>query len=168
VTQQNLVSWLALVGVVVGVFTYASARRDASRRSATHIYVVVTSFHYGTNPDNENHHTRARVVNDSDTPIFDVSVSLWDWGKRRVGWRLRRHPAWMTSKRLVGRYYATLLPKTSTPEEGWPTVKVTSVMTQSVLPPFLLVFRDGNGRRWVRWPDGKLTRLAPSIRMIKD
>ena len=45
-TQQNLVSWLALVGVVVGVFTYASARRDASRKSATHVYVVVTSFHY--------------------------------------------------------------------------------------------------------------------------
>jgi hypothetical protein len=26
----------------------------------------------------------------------------------------------------------------------------------------MLMFRDGSGREWVRWPDGKLTRITPS------
>ena len=24
--------------------------------------------------------------------------------------------------------------------------------------PIIIVFTDGNGRRWVRWPDGRLSR----------
>lgn len=162
-------TWLALIGVVVGVLTYSSARRDASRSSATQVYVVVTSFCYGTDPENADHHLTACVRNDASTPVFDLGVSLWEWGDRRITWRTRRHSRWMTSERLTGRHYITLLPGTSTTEEEWPPVVNGSLRRDaSLLPRFLLVFRDGNGRRWIRWPDGRLTRLAPSVRMFKN
>lgn len=30
-------------------------------------------------------------------------------------------------------------------------------------PPVVLIFRDAQARRWVRWLDGKLTRMAPCL-----
>jgi hypothetical protein len=35
--------------------------------------------------------------------------------------------------------------------------------TEPARPPVLIRFVDCNGRRWVRWPDGKLDALWPSI-----
>jgi hypothetical protein len=35
-------------------------------------------------------------------------------------------------------------------------------------PPLTVGFRDGHGRRWVRWSDGKLTRLYPSVYWLQE
>ena len=37
----------------------------------------------------------------------------------------------------------------------------------SGIPPIVLMFRDGNGRLWARWPDGQLKRVSPSRWLAK-
>ena len=158
-------SWLGLAGVVVAAAAFVSGRFDAMRRPASMVFPIVTSYKYGSR--DEDNHTTVRIENGSDMPAFECGISLYDWGRRRRAWRVRPHDNWMTGKRIVGRVYPTLLAHSETGEDQLPGLANPmepdhTPTLRYVSPNVLLVFRDGNGRRWVRWPDGKLSRLRPS------
>jgi hypothetical protein len=68
-----------------------------------------------------------------------------------------------------GGVFPTIFPKESTDVHDVAGLREWGPAGE--LPPIMLVFRDGLGRRWVRWHDGKLTRLAPcwaQLRMWAD
>ena len=78
---------------------------------------------------------------------------------------------WMTGRRIAGNVYSTLLAHSASKESELPGVGLPvsnkKLGDTQVMPVLLLAFRDGNGRRWIRWPDGKLSRLRlcrPSAR----
>jgi hypothetical protein len=66
----------------------------------------------------------------------------------------------MTGRRIVGRVINTLMPDSSTDELDLPAPERPGPVEEP--PPIMLMFRDGSGREWVRWPDGNLTRITPS------
>jgi hypothetical protein len=159
------VQWLALVGGLVAAAAFVVGRRDVSRADAARVYAIVSKYRYGLGK--EPIFTTFKVVNDSAAPALQVGVSAWDWGRRRRAWRLRRHEQWMTGRRIHGNVFSTIEPNSSTKEHDLPGL--TSYAGQGgESPPIMLVFRDGQGRRWVRWPDGKLTTLYPSVYYFQD
>jgi len=107
--------------------------------------------------------TDVEVRNDGEFPIFEPSVQLWDWGKpRRFLWRFRRLQHWLTSERK-GWVNGSFVPaKTRTDVFRLCGLDDKEEAQGAVIPPIVLVFRDGNGRLWARWPDGKLKRVSPS------
>jgi hypothetical protein len=157
---MDWVGWLALVGGFVALVTFSMGRRDLARADAACVYVLVTKFRAGTPTEKHPIFTTYQIFNPSRLPLLGVSPSAWTWGRRRVTWRFRRYERWMTGQRLVGRAYATIAPNGSTHEHDLPGLE--TVGGAGATPPVMLIFRDGHGRRWVRWPDGKLCRLYPS------
>jgi hypothetical protein len=159
------VQWLGLAGGLAALATFVWGRRDASRSDAAAVYVVVTTFQPAPLPPGEAVFTRYQIVNDGDLPVLIVAVEAWDWGRRRITWRLRREEHWMTGRRIIERVYNTVTPHTSTDEDQVPGL--AGIGPPGVNPPILLRFCDGHGRRWVRWPDGKLARDAPSLSRVE-
>lgn len=149
-------AWLALAGGFVALLSYRTTRRDLRRAPAASVYVVVTHFRASA-PAKPDDQTTYKVVNGGALPIYDVGVSVWEFGRRRRSWRFRKVGQWMTGTRLEGRVHIAIEPGGEVTGEdmsapslvGWKVIEA---------PPVLLIFRDGNGRRWVRWPDGRLNR----------
>jgi hypothetical protein len=160
-------SWIALVGALAAVLAYLSNRRDAVRATAARTYPVVIahSYHDESLPQPDRR-TRIEVRNDSDLPAFNLSVSVWQHGHARVTWRIRKHEDWWTAPR-VGQEVATfvgphsVLDPIELPAVASPGPKVEAL----VAPPVMLILRDGTGRDWIRWPNGRLTRLRLSKRI---
>lgn len=153
--------WLGLGGAGAAVATFVWSRVDASRADASAVYVIVTAFQHGPVPPDTALFTRYQIVNDGSRPAWSAGVDAWNWGRRRITWRFRTHKHWMTNDWIApGGTYPTITPKGRTDEidlmglDDWGPAGET--------PPITLRFRDGQGRQWVRWPDGKLTRLSPS------
>jgi hypothetical protein len=162
----SIPSWLALVGALVAAAAFVVGRLDALRRPASMVFPIAMSYKYGGDPDSPDPdtHTTVQIENGSDMPVFECHIALYKWGHRRRFWRLRRYDRWMTGERIVGRVYPTLLAHHNSSEDelpglGLPISKGT--IDRNMSPPLLLLFRDGNGRRWIRWPDGRLTRHRP-------
>lgn len=159
--------WLGLLSILVAVAVFGAGRLDSARAQASGVYLMVTSFHYGVGTEREKDHTHVEIHNDTDLPIYDVSIAAWQWGARRVLWRLRKSAEWLTGDRLDGRLWVSLRPRSSvatedlTPVNGYP-VGYPKARGKSINPPVTLAFRDANGRRWVRWEDGRLSRRWPS------
>jgi hypothetical protein len=156
-------AWLTLGTILVALATFVMGRHDAARAPAAHVYAVVVNYRTGTSTDDDPPFTDVEVRNDGEFPIFEPSVQLWNWGKpRRFTWRLWRIEGWFTSERKqwVNWRYVPSNSKTNVHRlcglDDKPPGK------GSLTPPVVLVFRDGNGRLWVRWPDGKLKRVSPS------
>jgi hypothetical protein len=104
--------------------------------------------------------TKYQIVNDGALPASSVGVSAWTWGRRRITWRFRRRDSWMTGSRLEGgAVFPTIVPRSRTEVHDLPGLWEWGPPGDP--PPIMLTFRDGLGRRWIRWPDGKLTRLTP-------
>jgi hypothetical protein len=167
---MDWVQWLALVGglvaAVVAAVAFVLGRRDVARTLAASVYVIIPKFRYGRDPTVPAF-TTYRVVNDGPAPALQVGVSAWEWGRRRSTWRFRRHEHWMMSRRIEpGAVFSTIEPASSTKEHD--LQGVTSYAWGGENPPVMLVFRDGQGRRWVRWPDGKLTKLYPSAYYFQE
>jgi hypothetical protein len=160
--------WLGLLALVFTAATFVIGRRDAGRDLASKVSVIVLSMRWGGGPvtGGQGNHTTAQIRNDSDAPIFDCQIVLFDWGLRHSLWWERTVPEWWTTRRVDGRLIATVLPNSQSANDaaeldglGLPPQK-----PESILPPLVLIFRDGNGRHWVRWPDGKLSRLRRAPR----
>jgi hypothetical protein len=158
-------AWIALIGGFIAAAAFWTGRRDRTKADAARVYAVVTSFRGGGRSD-ENF-TNTRIYNDGARPIFDVGLSVWEWGRRRWTWRVRRHEHCMTGNRIEGAVYSGVLPGTNTTEAELRGLVTYSRYGLEVAPPILLIFRDGNGRRWIRWPDGRLSRLRPSRPIVK-
>lgn len=157
---MDWVQWLTLAGGLTAVVTFVTSRRDATRSEAAGLYAVVTGYQAAPAPADRPVHTRYKVVNDGQQPALAVGISAWGWGRRRWTWRVRPHADWMTGTRIVGTVYPSISPRSETPEDEFPGVDVVGPAEER--PPLMLIYRDGHGRRWVRWPDAKLTRLSPS------
>jgi hypothetical protein len=91
-------------------------------------------------------------------PTYDVVLSLWEFGKRRRLWRFHGRANWLTSERLTTRIYPAIPPRESVGKVDLPAPG-TEPRDVSKAPPAVVTFRDGNGRNWVRWPDGRLNRI---------
>lgn len=166
VLLDGLLKFLAISGALVAVAAFVAGRRDLARSDASRVYVIVTAFRYGEPSVDSPLFTNVRIVNDGPLPIFSVGLSTWDWGHRRTTWRLRRHRRWMTGRRLTGQLYPTVLPESQTDEATFDGVP--GYPNESGQSPYvLLVFRDGLGREWVRWHDGRLSRLYPYRRLVR-
>ncbi len=150
--------WLSLLAIVGGVIAFWIGRRDAARQLASRIFLIVLSFTISS--DESKRTTKIEVANLTETPIFDVNVLQFSWGHRRRSWRFRSSDQWCTGNRLrPGRLFATIAPNTRGVTQTMQGLGPSPDATQ-VTPPFVLVFRDGNGRRWVRWQDGRLSRIS--------
>ena len=152
--------WLALAGGLVAVAAFVVSLHESAKRHASAIFVVATHTPHG-DPPRPGEFTRFVFHNDSDLPALDVTVSAWAFGRRRRLWRLCRPDKWLGSKRLGSWHYPTVPPHTSTKEEQLKPPPVTPKRGGSTRPPLVITFRDGTGRRWVRWPDGRLQRRVP-------
>lgn len=161
---MDWVQWLALSGGLVAVASFAAGRRDLTRTEAAGIYLDVTWYQAAPPPPEQAVSTRLKIVNRSRLPALSAEVSVWDWGRRRFWWRFRRHERWMTGPRIQGVVYPAITPESESDEAD---LSGPPGKGPPERPPVVLVFRDGFGRRWVRWPDGKLTRLAPSIAQVE-
>jgi hypothetical protein len=162
-------TWLTFAGVVIATATYISSRLDAIRRPASNVFAVVPRYAFGGSSRTQDPFTMVRIENGSDMPIFDCRVAVWDWGaRRRRLWRVRRRGDWLASERIAGRVFPSISARGHSEDADLPGLGLPMdgrrLGDLEVAPPVLLTFRDGNGRRWVRWPDGRLTRERPCRR----
>jgi hypothetical protein len=159
-------AWLALIAGLIAVLTFVAGRLDARRAHAAQVFAVLTDFRLTERPEFEGEgHVTVTPTNYGPAPIFDAGVYVHEFGRRHWLWRMRRSTDWWTGEWVDGAAH------------GWTTIKPQSEGEQAVLPAptamrdqpqarphVILSFRDGNGRRWVRWPDGKLQSAALSRR----
>ena len=160
----SIPEWFALAGGLAAAGAFILGRRDLRQADAASLYLMVTAYRSGT-PSETPNFTKFKITNDSERPAYRVGIAAWSFGVRRWTWRLRRHDHWMTGHRIAGRVYPTVEPRSSVANE-LPGVDEWGPGGES--PPVMLVFRDANGRGWVRWPDGRLTRLYPSLYYLQD
>jgi hypothetical protein len=149
--------WLALVIALVAAVAFVDGRLDGRRAMASRVYVVVaTDFTASSDVlGGAEGHVSVRPTNYGESPAFGVAVALHDWGHRRRYWRFRTRDQWWTGSPVAGgtRIYSMVEPESSgeivelPPAAGVPPRRV---------PQVILTFRDGSGRRWVRWPNGTL------------
>jgi hypothetical protein len=107
------------------------------------------------------------IHNDGPLPILGVDVSGWSWGsRRRVTWRLRPIDQLMTGKSAPGGAFGNtdIAPWTRTSEQELPPQP--RIVLAGEPPPIMITFRDGRGRQWVRWPDGRLSRMSTSRHVL--
>jgi hypothetical protein len=158
---MDWVQWLALTGGLVAVASFVRDRREAQRVDAGSIYVIVTSYNTGMPGATYPIFTKYEVHNTGPLPALSVSVSGWPaTARRRLTWRLRPIDQWMTGTRAPGGVFPTITPGGVTAEHD--LQPLTSSTIGGMAPPIMLTFRDGRGRSWVRWPDGRLNRLTLS------
>jgi len=155
-------AWLALGGAFAALLAYLGGRTDARRRHAAAVFVVVTSFRDGTKPHDPLGYTRYCIHNNGDLPLTDVRVSMWKGDRRKQLWRFQTPDGWLFGGRVKEKVFPTIFPPNEADAEehdfGMPPLGWES-NSNGTNPPLTLVFCDGNGRRWVRWPDGRLSRL---------
>jgi hypothetical protein len=155
----SLPEWLSLGAAVSAALAGIIARRLSLRSAAACLYFTVAL------PTIDQRSTRIKLVNPGAWPIRRVCVTEWDVGRRYFTWRLRRYPRWMTGRCMTGRGYWTVEPGSSL-EIELPIVSGLGPGDEG--PPVMVGFRDGQGRRRVRWSDGKLTRLYPSVYWLQE
>lgn len=157
-------AWFTLLAVIIALATLVIGRLDAARQQAANVYAIVVASGSDEPAQESTPFTEVVVFNDGDSPIFEPSVQLWDWGKvRRFTWRFFPIEHWLTSERqhwANGKYVPPQARTDSVSLKGLGAR--TYNRKASPTPPIVLVFRDGNGRLWVRWPNGRLKRVAPS------
>jgi hypothetical protein len=97
--------------------------------------------------------TRAQVVvhNTSPAAVYRVEIDLlpWTWNRN--------------SAALISRTIASMNPISNSNEiefAGYPPAPPPGPSeVRNRNPPFQLKFTDNSGRRWRRWPDGRLKRV---------
>jgi hypothetical protein len=158
----NVPAWLALLGGLVAVLTYWTSRRETSRYHAARVYTIVESPDYSPGPRESPHGpTHVWVTNGSTLPIFNVTVAPFEWGRRRYfTWWFRKVEEYWSKQRVNGQYrnFLMIAPGATTPKLKFDGPTTPLPRKGSFLPPVIVHSQDGNGRRWVRWPNGRLSR----------
>lgn len=171
---------LAVAGGLVAVATFAASRLDGQREQASAVYLIQRNWTMDMDEPDAAKVTVA-LHNDSDLPVLDIAVASWNFGSRRRLWRLHASNdwcgPWRRAKRsqrrgdelLSGSWLgsssrANLQPRSTTADAVLraPHTRPAAREDENLRPPVTLAFRDANGRRWVRWHDGKLSRRWPS------
>lgn len=159
---MDWVQWIALSGGLVAAASFVRDRREAQRVDAASVYVVVTTYNTGTPGGTYPIFTKYVIHNTGALPALTVGVSGWPaTARRRLTWRLRPIGQWMTGTRAPGGVFPTITPGGVTAEHEVRPLSSSTIGGEA--PPIMLTFRDGRGRSWVRWPDGRLNRLTFSL-----
>ena len=147
---MDWVQWFALSGGLVAALAFIADRLDHARSDAAAAYVVF-----------DLDKSKVEVHNDGPLPILSVDVDAWGYAaRRRRTWRVRYIGSWMTG--ATGGYQPVRHIPTIGPGSSFKEIdmlELPSPWPANHPPTVLLVFTDGRGRRWVRWPDGRLSRL---------
>jgi hypothetical protein len=165
-------SWLIVLSVVVSLgglvrLVVWLARQRHPGPDVAGVYCRVTEHGAGV-AGSGGGRTTARVANKTRFPVSSVRVMAWEHGRRSRAWRLVRQDRWMTGRCLGPAVrLATLVPAEEF-ECELPAPSTTGIDGDA--PPVTLEFQDGGGRghRWIRWPDGKVTRLYPSVHWLQQ
>lgn len=166
--------WLGLAAAIVAVTAFVVSRRDLSRTEASSVYVMADSHKYSMKRvDNDDGTTdritslelAGRIHNAASTPITDCTMHLYaPNGRRRLWWWTSQSPqAWWTTKRLIGRSYYTIAPESAGEQFEYHRQIDIQGGPPKGLPTMVTTFTDGHGRRWVRWPSGKLSRVRSPL-----
>ncbi len=145
----------AVVAAVGGVGIFAQSATDRHRAQSSKIYTEVREG-YATLP---NASTRASVVvvNPTDGPIYQVWATLLD---QSPGWlRRRTRSHHRITRGSVTPIISQLAPGTESEE-----IPLEIVGVYHLIVPVFVEFTDADGRRWRRWPDGKLTRWRQHVK----
>ena len=149
-------SWLALILALVVAVAFVAGRLDDRRALASHVYVVVSkSAASADSPGDVAGHISVRPTNYGEAPIFGLAIALHSLGHRRRSWRFQQREQWWTGAPVPGgvRTYPMIEPDSSGQTVELP---VPEGLPPRRDPHVILTFRDSSGRRWVRWPNGKL------------
>jgi hypothetical protein len=144
-------AWLGELAGIAVVIAFLAGRLDARRELAAQVLATHVSTQLTTTAESS---ITVQVANYSPAPIFNVGVATYDWGRRRWDWRLRHRRKWWTGARFAGRVVVTIPPELHGPVCDLPAPRTPGKLGE--LPPVIVTFTDGNGHRWVRWPDGRL------------
>jgi hypothetical protein len=154
--------WLALIIAVVVAVAFVAGRLDDRRALASRVYVVLS--HPSDKPAGAaDRHVSVRPTNYGEAPVFGLAVALHAVGHRRRSWRFQHREHWWTGALLPEgvRNYPMIEPDSSGETVELP---VPADVPPTRDPPAIVTFRDSNGRRWVRWPNGKLQSASLSRR----
>jgi hypothetical protein len=154
--------WVTLGTLLLALGAFVVERWDKTRAPAGGVYAMVDHPNADVGPDAVS--TKVQVRNNGDFPVFDVFLSVWDGGKRQMTWRIRRHEHWLKGTRLQLSTIRHVSPKASAYVDVMCELRAKPSDEPPITPTIVTKFRDGNGRCWVRWPDGQLTHRAPSRR----
>ena len=165
----DLPTWIGLGGAVAALTTYASSRRDSKRTPASSVFV--------TCPDGQENEPDIRTItvhNASALPVTDVVISSWSSTPKKEGrpwdilrldfgddfskphrffWHFFRWWNWLWGWKLQHWYWYSV-----GPGECRQVGLLVETTARRLAPQLMLTFRDGSGRAWVRWPDGRLSR----------
>ncbi len=161
VKLQDVPEWIGVGGVLIAALAYWSGRLDARRSLASAVHAVAERFEVG----GDRPEIDVKVYNGSDRPVFDVLVCVWSWpGRRRWWWRAVTYGRWLSGARQqeMGTHAIREHGASDLMEFRRFPAECIHDRGRTFRPPILVVFTDGNGRRWVRWPDGRLSRFHPS------
>jgi hypothetical protein len=160
-SAMDWVQLLALTGGLVAALAFVAGRLDLARSDAAAVYVITKPVPIESN-EQEYRPGKYEVHNDGPLPILSVFVFVWEGeSRRRRTWRLRPPEAWMTGRSTVDGFgYPIVAPRSSTEEADLLGGMADPYWTGDP-PQVMLIFLDGRGRYWVRWPDGRLSRLRP-------
>jgi hypothetical protein len=152
----NVPQWVGVIGAVgsaaVAARTFVVNSRDHRAACARRVWPIsATPEDWPVESDPNVYNISALVRNDSDEPIFDCLLEMhrWDWTRKSVQTHESQVGGW-----LIGTINAHSdtepcpLPVDDTPAP--PKLGPTLVF------PLSVSFRDGQGREWVRYPDGVL------------
>lgn len=165
----DLPTWIGLGSAVAALITYASSRGDSRRTPASSVFVTCPEG-CGDKPD-----IRMITVHNASTfPITDVTISSWsitpkkangwrriprmdfsdDFSKpHRFFWHFFKWWNWLWGWKLQHGYWYNV-----GPSESKQVALLVDTNERRLAPQLMLVFRDGSGRAWVRWPNGRLNR----------
>lgn len=169
---ERTLSWdraaqvVAILAGLVAVATFALNRRDRTRAAAASVFPIVERFKTlpllgGVEGDEM---TVVRIANASQLPVYGTRVMLFDWGSRKWLWKFKLTESVWTTDRVDGAMIQTIRPLSESDEVELKPVTFPSEEFLEYPPQVVIWFRDGFGRRWVRWPHGRLSRLRLSRR----
>jgi hypothetical protein len=166
----DLPTWIGLGSAVAALFTYISSRRDSKRTPASSVFVTCSDGR-GDDPDIRT----ITVHNGSAFPITDVTISSWSsapnqkgkwwWNLLRMDvsddfskphrflWHILKWWNWIWGWKLQHWYWYSV-----GPGESRQVNLLVETSAKRLAPQLMLMFRDGSGRAWVRWPNGRLSR----------
>jgi len=145
-TDVDVQTITALTLATIAVLTYVKKVIDDQSLLARMVFVSGVEW---SNPP------QVEISNLSDCPIFNVGIGLYDNGELTRLARLREGESRWTGRK-VGTGNRLVIP---------PDTRERVTLSGRGLewqgrgwPPVFVVFCDTEGRRWTRWPDGRLAR----------
>ncbi len=149
-TVRTMSELVAVGALLVALSSFAFGRRDFGREHAANVYALSIEWRVG----DADAFTKVRIRNGG-PPRSSPSVSRCTTGVGVVICGGYEPTRWWSGTRFVGRAFAIILPSSEGELAELPAPTTTR---GADVPPVILTFTDGNGRRWIRWPDGRLSR----------